>query len=174
MKILAFGASNSTQSINRKLALYTASLVDGAEVVDVDLNDYQMELYSQEYETEFGVPEKAQAFLQQIADCDGLIISFAEHNGTYTVAYKNLLDWCSRIELKLFQHKAMLVLAASPGPGGAISVFELAERSIGYFGGELRGSLSFPNFHQHFDVSNNQVTNAALQVQLQELANQLA
>ncbi|MBL4815351.1 MAG: NADPH-dependent FMN reductase, partial [Shewanella sp.] len=32
MKILAFAASNSSKSINKQLATYAASLVEGAEV----------------------------------------------------------------------------------------------------------------------------------------------
>ncbi|MEO0776181.1 MAG: NAD(P)H-dependent oxidoreductase [Bacteroidota bacterium] len=38
-KIVAFGASNSRHSINRKLAAYAAQRVDGAEVDLLDLND---------------------------------------------------------------------------------------------------------------------------------------
>ena len=44
-KILSIGASNSETSINRKLAFWAASQVEGAEVHDVDLNDYEMPLF---------------------------------------------------------------------------------------------------------------------------------
>jgi NAD(P)H-dependent FMN reductase len=42
MKILAFGASNSKNSINKALARFTATLVPGAEIEVLDLNDYAL------------------------------------------------------------------------------------------------------------------------------------
>ena len=51
---------------------------------------------------------------------DLLIISFAEHNSTYTTAFKNIFDWISRIkDRKHFGEKPVFVLATAPGPGGA-------------------------------------------------------
>jgi chromate reductase, NAD(P)H dehydrogenase (quinone) len=38
-KIIAFGATNSTTSINKKLAVYTAQLFNDVEVETLDLND---------------------------------------------------------------------------------------------------------------------------------------
>ena len=51
MKILAFAASNSTKSINRQLIGYAGRLLDGgllpdADVTTIDLNDYEMPIYS--------------------------------------------------------------------------------------------------------------------------------
>jgi len=122
MKILAFAASNSKQSINKELAQYAARLLDDASTEVLDLNDYELPLFSVDKEAELGQPELAKAFLAKIADSDALIISFAEHNGTYSVAYKNLFDWCSRINKKVYQQKAIILLATSPGPGGAARV----------------------------------------------------
>lgn len=50
MKIVAFGASTSTTSINKALATFAASLVESAEVIVLDLNDYQVPLFSEDYE----------------------------------------------------------------------------------------------------------------------------
>ncbi|ARR05668.1 NADPH-dependent FMN reductase [Vibrio campbellii] len=38
MKIIAFGASTSSTSINKTLATYAANLVEGADVQVLDLN----------------------------------------------------------------------------------------------------------------------------------------
>ncbi|MGS0726904.1 NADPH-dependent FMN reductase, partial [Shewanella sp. 0m-11] len=114
MKLLAFAASSSTKSINKQLATYAASLVQGAEVEILDINDYEMPLFSQDREEELGHPELAQQFFAKIGEADAIIISFAEHNGSYTAAYKNLFDWTSRIDMKVFQNKPMLLLATSP------------------------------------------------------------
>ncbi len=88
MKILAFAASTSRQSINKKLANYAATLVNNAEIELLDLNDFEISLFSEDKEKEIGQPELAKAFLAKIGDSDALIISFAEHNGSYAAAYK--------------------------------------------------------------------------------------
>ena len=118
MKLLAFAASNSKSSINKQLVTYAASLAEGAEVEVLDINDYELPLFSVDREAELGHPELAKAFLSRIAASDALMISFAEHNGSYSAAYKNLFDWSSRIGQKIFQDKPMVLLSTSPGAGG--------------------------------------------------------
>jgi NAD(P)H-dependent FMN reductase len=46
MKILAFGASSSKTPLIKKLATYAASLFENGEVEILDLNEYQMPLFS--------------------------------------------------------------------------------------------------------------------------------
>ena len=162
MKVLAFAASSSKNSINKKLATYAASLVERAEVEVVDINDYEMPLYSSDKEAELGHPEFAKAFLKKIELSDALVISFAEHNGSYTAAYKNLFDWCSRVVKKVFQGKPLLLLATSPGGRGAATVLDAAVNSAPHFDGKVVGSLSVPSFAENFDVENNQLTNPEL------------
>jgi chromate reductase, NAD(P)H dehydrogenase (quinone) len=152
MKLLAFAASSSKKSINKQLAAYAASLLEGAEVEVLDLNDYELPLYSVDKEQELGHPQLAQAFLAKIAASDAIIISFAEHNGTYSAAYKNLFDWCSRINPKVFQDKPLVLLATSPGPRGAATVLAAAVNSAPYFAGNVKASLSVPSFYENFDV----------------------
>ena len=96
-KILAFGASTSKKSINKRLATYAASLVADAEVMIIDMNDFEMPLYSIDREQD-GMPTQAVKFKEYVKEADGIIISFAEHNGTYAVGYKNVLDWATRVE----------------------------------------------------------------------------
>ena len=135
MKLLAFAASNSKKSINKQLVTYAASLVDGAEVEVLDLNDYELPLFSVDREAELGHPELAKAFLSRIAASDALMISFAEHNGSYSAAWKNLFDWSSRIGPKVFQDKPMVLLSTSPGARGGASVLAAATGSAPFFGG---------------------------------------
>ncbi len=166
MKVLAFAASTSKQSINQQLARYAAGLLDDASVEVLDLNDYELPLFSADKETELGQPELAQAFLTKIAECDALIISFAEHNGTYSAAYKNLFDWCSRINKKVYQQKAIILLATSPGPGGAARVLDIAKTSAPNFDGVVKASLSIPHFHDNFDVELGRIKNSEINEQL--------
>lgn len=161
MKLLAFAASNSRASINKSLVIYASSLVENAEVDLIDLNDYEMPIYSSDRENESGIPQLAQNFYDKISQADAIMISFAEHNGSYTAAYKNLFDWASRIDMKVYQNKPMVLLATSPGPGGAASVLAAAKGSAPYFGMDVRADLSIGKFYDEFDMEKGALTHAA-------------
>lgn len=45
-KIIAFGASSSKTSINKELATYAAHQFQNASVEVLDLNDYEMPIFS--------------------------------------------------------------------------------------------------------------------------------
>lgn len=48
--IIAIGGSNSSQSINRQLASWAANLVNDSQVNTLDLNDFEMPIYSSDRE----------------------------------------------------------------------------------------------------------------------------
>lgn len=155
--ILVFAASNSTTSINKRLAVHAANVLknelEAAVAIDVlDLNDFEMPIYSPEREKEAGIPQLAQDFYARIGAADGLIIAYAEHNGSYSAAFKNIFDWCSRISMKVFQDKPQVVLSASPGKRGGAGVMAVALGAAPYFGADVKGSLSIGPFTEHFDV----------------------
>jgi len=156
MKILAFAASSSSTSINRALVTHAADRLlaarPDAELELLDLRDYDMPVYSSDREKEGGIPEPAQRFFTKIGEADGLLISYAEHNGLYTAAFKNIFDWASRIEAKVYQGKPMAIMSASPGGGGGGSVLTTALASAPYFSAEVVGSLSVPHFYKTFDL----------------------
>lgn len=174
MKLLAFAASNSSKSINQQLVTYAASLVEGAEVEILDINDYEMPIFSTDREEQLGQPQQAQDFFAKIGEADAIIVSFAEHNGSYTAAYKNLFDWTSRINMKVFQNKPVVYLATSPGPGGAATVLNAASTSAPYFAADLKGSVSIPSFFDNFDMEKQALTNPELLDQLQSALSQLS
>lgn len=175
MKILAFAATSSTKSINEQLIKYAASRIDGADIETemLNINDYELPLYSEDREAEIGQPELAKAFLDKIADSDAIMISFAEHNGSYTVAYKNIFDWASRINPKVFQNKPMILFVTSPGPGGASSVLALAVTSAPFFDGDVKASLSVPSFYDNFDLEQSRINNDEINTQLLSTVNSL-
>jgi chromate reductase, NAD(P)H dehydrogenase (quinone) len=173
MKLIAFAASSSSKSINKILATYVAGLVDGAEVEILDLRDYELPLFSIDREEELGQPVIAKKFLEKIASADRLIISFAEHNGNYSAAYKNLFDWCTRIDAKVYQDKPTLLLATSPGGRGAASVLGIAENALPRFGCEIRASLSVPSFNENFDTDQMRISDPQIQIQLEAAVNLL-
>lgn len=171
MKILAFGASSSRQSINKRLATHAcdvlkATFVPDAEIEVLDLNDFEMPLYSIDRELEGGILEAAQRFFDKIGAADALIISFAEHNGTFTAAYKNLYDWTSRLDQRVYQGKPALLLATSPGKRGGAGVLQAASESLPRFGAEVKATLAIPSFNQSFDLEKNELKDAELAKQL--------
>jgi len=167
MKLLTFAASSSSQSINKQLAIHAASLVEDAEIEVLDINDYEMPIFSSDREQELGQPEQAKQFYAKLGEADAIIISFAEHNGSYTAAYKNLFDWTSRIDMKVFQNKPMVFLATSPGPGGAATVLNAAVNSAPYFAADVKAHLSIPSFYDNFDMENQTLKNAELKDKLE-------
>jgi NAD(P)H-dependent FMN reductase len=69
-----------------------------------------MPIYSADREIESGVP-LAIDFFEKLGSADLILISMAEHNGAYSAAFKNIFDWTSRHNNKLFQQKPMLLMA---------------------------------------------------------------
>ncbi|MCT4625208.1 MAG: NAD(P)H-dependent oxidoreductase [Schleiferiaceae bacterium] len=162
-KLIAFGASNSKQSVNQKLASYAANMVSGAEVDLLDLNDYEMPIYSVDREIEFGLHDLAMKFKEKINSADGIIISLAEYNGNITSAFKNIIDWVSRVEQKLWSNKPVLLLSASPGPRGGAGAMGVAKAGMPYQGANIVGSFSLPSYGQNFsegEISNKDLKEA--------------
>lgn len=156
--ILAFAGSNSSDSINKQLATYAASLLEDAEVTVLDLNDFDLPIYSKDLEAEKGVPENAKKFLKHIKEADGLVISLAENNGAYSAVFKNLFDWMSRLEQKTFMGKPMLLMATSPGGRGGASVLEMAKERFPRHNANIIDVFSLPSFGDKF--ANGKITDA--------------
>ena len=166
MKIIAFGGSPSKNSINKKLATYATSLFESTDAEVLDLNDYEMPLFSVDKEAVIGQHPLAQAFLDKIASADFLVVSLAENNGNYSAAFKNLYDWCSRINGKVFQGKSMLLMATSPGGRGGASVLEIAKNAFPRYGADIKATFSLPSFNDNFDVEKGKISNVELDNQL--------
>jgi chromate reductase len=149
--ILVFGASSSRKSINHQLAVWAASQLEDVTLDIVDLNDYEMPIFSVDKESTDGIPQLAIDFKNKINEADGIIISFAEHNGSVTAAFKNIFDWFSRIDKPIWANKPMLLLSTSPGGRGAQSALQIATNSFPHQGGLVTGTFSLPSFQQNFD-----------------------
>ena len=169
MKIIAFAGSNSQNSINKKLATYAANLFKDAEIEVLDLNDFQMPLFGVDIEKEIGQHPLAKAFLDKISTADILVVSLAENNGNYSVAFKNVFDWCSRIGAKVFQDKPLLLMATSPGARGGTFVLEIAKNAFPSYGAIIKNTFSLPSFNDNFDIEKGVISNVELENQLKEI-----
>lgn len=167
-KIIAFGASSSKHSINKQLVNYTANQFENVVVELLDLNDYEMPIFSVDKQKENGIPQLAYDFFAKLGSADLILISFAEHNGAYSSAFKNILDWASRIDGNTFQGKPMFLLATSPGPRGGSTVLEIAKNRFPFQGGTVLNSFSLPNFNDNFDkeigITNNELKNQLTEI----------
>ena len=149
-KILAFGASNSKNSLNKQFAYYVAGQVEGADATLIDLKDFDMPLYCIDTQKEEGFPEKAEAFNQLLEEHDAFIISLAEHNQNYTASFKNIIDWVSRIDRKMWKGKPVLLLSTSPGGRGGRNVMDIALKNMSIMGANIIDSFCLPSFYENF------------------------
>jgi len=150
-KVLAIGTSNQTASINGRLVGFAATLLRKCVSEQIDMRAYDMPLFGSDRHKEDGVPDKAREFSNMLSEYDGFIISLAEHNGSYTAVFKNLMDWVSVMEGKVWQQKPVLLLSASPGPNGATTVLGLAEDYFPHMGAQVSGVFSLGGFLDKFD-----------------------
>ncbi len=179
MKILAFAASNSKASINRQLVVSATQvlreeILPGAQIEVLDLNDFEMPIFSVDRQNDGGIPAPARTFFEKITACDALIVSYAEHNGSYTAAYKNIFDWASRIDARVFQDKPMVMMSASPGARGGATVLKAAQTSAPFFGAQLVASFAVSRFYDVFDAQALRLTDPALSQKLHAALTALA
>lgn len=164
--ILAFAGSNSSDSINKQLATYASSLVEDAKVTILDLNDFDLPIYSKDLEAEKGIPDTTKKFYKYIEATDGMVISLAENNGAYSTVFKNLFDWLSRFEQKFFLGKPMLLMATSPGGRGGASVLAMAKERFPRHDAKIATEFSLPQFKENF--SGGKITHKDLDDKLKE------
>ncbi|MEM6320191.1 MAG: NAD(P)H-dependent oxidoreductase [Bacteroidota bacterium] len=149
-KILAFGASNSSTSINKQFAQFASGQLTDVEVTLLDLNDFEMPIYSIDREKESGIPPEAVAFKNHIKAADGILISFAEYNSSYTSAFKNIYDWVSRYEKDVWEQKPMFLMSTSPGKRGGKTVLAAALARYEQKNENTMVTFSLPSFYENF------------------------
>lgn len=164
--ILAFAGSNSSNSINKQLAIYAAGLVKSSKVTVLDLNDFELPIYSKDLEAKEGIPGNVKKFFKYIQETDGIVLSLAENNGAYSAVFKNLFDWLSRLESKLFMGKPMLLMATSTGRRGGASVLAMAHSRFPYHDAKIAGEFSLPFFNDKF--ANGKISDPEFEAKLKE------
>ena len=165
-KIIALGASSSRKSINKTLAIHAASKVNNASITVINLKDYMLPLFSVDVEEESGIPQGTYHFNELIESADGLVISLAEHNGTYTAVFKNLVDWLTRIDMNVWKGKPILLMATSPGGRGGANVLAAAKSYFPFMQGDIVADFTLPSFYDNF--SNAGISNTELALELNE------
>lgn len=73
-----------------------------------------------------GVPPTVTTLAERIRRADGVVIATPEYNFSIPGAFKNAIDWVSRVDAQPFAGKPVAILTASPGPvGGARVQYDL-------------------------------------------------
>ncbi|QTD37514.1 NAD(P)H-dependent oxidoreductase [Polaribacter batillariae] len=149
-KILAFAGSTSSTSINKKLVTFTAESLEKTAFDIIDLRDFSVPMFSEDEEKENGFPKDITKLSNLLDNYDGFILSLAEHNGSYAAAFKNIFDWCSRINNNVFREKPLLLMATSPGGMGGKFVLAAAEQRFPRHAAKELVTFSLPNFSDNF------------------------
>lgn len=167
--IVVIGASSSSKSINRILAFHAAKSLDiNCQITELLLSDYEMPIYSEDLQSNTGIPKLALDFKKQISNSDGIIISLAEHNGSYTAAFKNIYDWISVIETDVWCSKPIFLLSTSTGPRGGKTILKSAHKRFSANYKYKIPYFSLPSFNDNFN-SNEGITNVRLNQDFQEI-----
>jgi NAD(P)H-dependent FMN reductase len=182
-KILAFAGSTRKDSFNKKLVKVAAEGAKeaGAEVTFIDLKDYPMPIYDQDWFDEHGFPESVLQLKALMKDHQGFLIASPEYNSSITGVLKNAIDWVSRSEageaplaLTCFRDKVAVIMSTSPGGlGGLRGLVHLRDilQNIGTI--VLPAQKAVPNAYQAFDDMGN-LTDEKQQSAVQDLGNTLA
>jgi len=165
-KIITLGGSSSKNSINKQMAEFTGGLINNVELIKIDLNDFEMPLYSIDKETDKGFSDTTQQLNAIFESADGFVVSLAEHNGAYTAVFKNVYDWLSRMESNVWRDKPMLLLSTSPGGRGGQTVLDIAIEKFPRMGANIISSMSFPSFYENFN--NGELVNEDFKTELEK------
>lgn len=163
-KILAFAGSTRDGSFNKKLVAIAAQAATkaGAEVTLLDLKEYPMPLFDQDYEAQKGMPKSAKDLKALMVASDGFLIASPEYNSSITGVLKNTLDWVSRDPkeddnepLIAFKGKVASIMSASPSGLGGLRGLVHLRAILGNIGVlVLPTQKSIPHSHKAFNDDN--------------------
>ena len=150
-RILAFAGSNSSTSINFQLVKHTVSLIEGHNIQLMDMAGYDLPMFSEDHEKEYGYTNSLAELREDIQKSDGLLLSVNEHNSNPSAFFKNLVDWLSRLERNFLDGTKIFLMSASPGRRGGTSSLARVEEMLPRFGGDIIATFSLPSFNHYFN-----------------------
>ena len=153
--ILGIPGSNSKNSNNKKLVEYIVTKIsqekETIETLVLDLNDFEMPIFNPDKNEESGTPEKAKEVKDLIIKADAIVSSLAEYNGSFTPAFKIIIDWTSVVAKSMWEDKPLFILSSSPGPRGGESVLASFNNYFPHRGGNIISSMSVPSVMKTFN-----------------------
>ncbi len=128
LRIAVISGSLRKGSFNTSLARFVAKDIaanGGIEVDEISLAQLDLPMFSEDIESESGLPASAIDLKDRMIAADMVLIASPEYNGSLSGALKNAIDWASRpregeASLACFKGKVGGLLAASPGAIGGL------------------------------------------------------
>jgi chromate reductase, NAD(P)H dehydrogenase (quinone) len=133
--------SNRRESINRKLALALAKLVEGqlaTSMVQID----DLPIYNQDHENP--LPASVQRFKSEIERADAVLFVTPEHNRSIPTVLKNAIDWGTRpYGRNSWAGKLAAITGTSPGAIGAALAQQHLRQILGNLGALVMGGEAY-------------------------------
>lgn len=153
--IVIFSASNNVQSINRSIAIIVAEKLKSKNILNIvnaDIRDYPLPLFSQEIEERHGQPKAAHEAGKLFRHCSAAILCIPEHNSSMPAVFKNLIDWLSRIDEKTILPKDLpiLLLSTSPGARGGLTNLNHLADVMPWWGANVHGQLAIGDYYNNY------------------------
>ncbi len=123
-EFLIMALSLRKDSLNKKLAAEAYDILtkekSSHQYELLSFNDFPMPVYDGDLEAQSGIPASVIDLAEKMKSREALIFSAPEYNGGISGAFKNMIDWLSRVTPSPWAGKQVLLLGASPGNLGAI------------------------------------------------------
>ncbi|HEU4994416.1 MAG TPA: NAD(P)H-dependent oxidoreductase [Gemmatimonadaceae bacterium] len=120
VKVLVFGASLSSKSLNGRLASLASKVVEqkGGIVDRARMEDFDCPSYDLDVESEGRMPAGAERLKDKLLTNDAFIVASPEYNASMPGVLKNVIDWVSRFRPQPFTRKQGMLMSASPSMAG--------------------------------------------------------
>jgi NAD(P)H-dependent FMN reductase len=120
VQFLVFSASMRAGSLNTRLAMLAARIVDAHHgAVDLArMDEFDCPSYNQDVQDRSGFPPGAQELRRRIEASDAFVIAAPEYNGSMPGLLKTAIDWVSRHRPQPFNGRHGLLMSASPSMVG--------------------------------------------------------
>ena len=153
-KFLFLSGSTRKESFNTQLAKFCCDVAKAqdVEVEFIDLADYPMPIFNQDFEAENGAPDTAIALKKKFVAADGFLIASPEYNSTITPILKNTIDWLSRPyeenepRLVCFNNKGAAIVSAATGALGGLRALDPLRLLLAHIGVNVVGNQLAVNF----------------------------